>query len=297
MTPPLPSATLVIPSRNRGDLLVETVRSVLAGDEVPDEVVVVDQSDERNAVLEALMEEEPRLQYRWTPEPGVSRARNLGIREARHDVLAFVDDDVRVTPGWFGAIVRALVAAGEHGVVTGRVLPEAPPDHDGFVPSTIEDTEPVSYEGRIWTDILYSNNMALRRSAFETVGFFDERLGAGSMFKNAEDNELAFRLLEAGFRIRYVPEAAVYHRAWRTWNDYFPLSWSYGYGQGAHYAKHLSLRDRYTLRRFLHDLGHRSVRGLRFARSQPRRALGQFVYAGGLLAGWSRWLITQPRRS
>lgn len=44
------------------------------------------------------------------------------------------------------------------------------------------------------------------------------------------------------------------------------FSWSYGYGQGAYYAKHLRLRDRYTLRRFLYDVGHRIVRGLRFAR-------------------------------
>ena len=293
---PLPPATLVIPSRNRAWLLIETVQSVLAGDEVPDEIVVVDQSDERNAALETLAGREPRIRYRWTPEPGVSKARNLGIREACYDVLAFVDDDVRVAPTWFGTILRALVAAGERGVVTGRVLPDAPADGDGFVPSTIEDLDPKVYEGRIWTDILYSNNMALRRSLVEAVGDFDERLGGGAPFKTAEDNELAFRLLEAGFRIRYVPEAVVYHRAWRTWGDYYPLSWSYGYGQGAYYAKHLSLRDRYTLRRLLHDFGHRTVRGARFTWSEPRRALGQFVYAGGLLAGWCRWLVTQPRR-
>lgn len=290
-SPTSPATSLVIPSRNRGDLLFETVESVLGGDQVPTEIIVVDQSDDPDVRLQLLADSEhTRVRYLWSRDSGVSKARNRGIREAKYDALLFVDDDMRVTPSWCRELVGALVEAGPTAAVTGRVLPEAPADGDGFVPSTIDDPDPVLYAGRIGTDILYSNNMALWRSMVEAVGDFDERLGGGAPFRNAEDNEFAFRLLEAGFRIQYTPKAVSYHRAWRSKADYHPLCWSYGYGQGAYYAKHMGLRDRHMLWRFRHDLGQRFLRMLRFARREPHRAVGQFVYMAGMVTGGSRWL-------
>jgi GT2 family glycosyltransferase len=291
----LPRASLIIPSRNRGQLLLETIESVLAGDTVPDEIIAVDQSDELDPALERLSRiHKGTVRYVWDPEPGVSKARNRGIREARNDVLVFVDDDVRVTRSWYRDLVSALCVAGERAVVTGRVLPEVSSQGGGFVPSTIDDPNPAVYHGRIKTDILYSNNMALWRSIINAAGPFDERLGAGTKFRNAEDNELGFRILEAGFEIHYTPDATVYHRAWRSRSDYHALSWSYGYGQGAYYAKHTSLRDRHMLWRLRHDLGQRFLRFVRFSTRQPHRAVGQIVYMAGLLTGWAHWLISRP---
>jgi GT2 family glycosyltransferase len=293
----LPSATLIIPSRNRGDLLRETVQAVLEGESVPDDILVIDQSDEPEPELERMaVSVGPRLRYIWTTEPGTSRARNLGIREAKHDVLLFIDDDVHVTPTWYASMLAALDDAGRQAAVTGRVRPDPTAPEDGFVPSTIDEPDPVVYAGRIGTDILYSNNMGLRREIIEVVGPFDERLGGGTHFQTAEDNDLAFRILEAGFQIRYSPEAVVYHRAWRSRSDYHALSWSYGYGQGAYYAKHFSLRDRYMLGRFCHDLTHRFLRMARFARRQPHRAVGQLVYMAGMVIGAARWLLSAARR-
>jgi GT2 family glycosyltransferase len=64
-------------------------------------------------------------------------------------------------------------------------------------------------------DVLWGNNIAIQRSAIVKVGAFDERFGAGSNFPSSEDNDLGFRLLEAGYRIIYMPKATLYHRAWR----------------------------------------------------------------------------------
>lgn len=274
-------------------MLVDTVRFVLEGDVLPAEVIVIDQSDEKNVDLETFAAGEPRVRYLWKPDRGLGRARNAGIAASRHDFIVFVDDDVRPTPSWFGNIVRALAVADERDAVTGRVLPEAPADEGGFVPSTIEDLEPKTYEGLIWEDVLYGNNMAMRRALIDEIGPFDDRLGAGARFRSAEDNEFAFRLLEAGHRIHYVPEATVYHRAWRRNEDYLPLCWDYGYGQGAFYAKHLRRHSRFILERLRYDLIQRSRRVRQFARPQPQRAKGQFVYIAGLLAGAATWLATQ----
>jgi len=133
------------------------------------------------------------------------------------------------------------------------------------------------------------------RSLIDSVGDFDVRLGAGTHFAGSEDNDFAFRLLEAGHRIVYVPEAVVYHRAWRPASAYFPLRWNYGRGQGAFYGKHFNLRDRYMLWRLAHEILQRTGRFVLLLPSDPRRAAGQMVCVAGVLSGFAEWLLTRPR--
>jgi GT2 family glycosyltransferase len=290
----LPPASLILASRNRPGLLSATVASILEADELPSELIIVDQSDTPNTELAGLASPPGcAVRYRPTRSTGLSRANNEGVAAAHHDVLVFTHDDVRVTPGWFGTLVRALERAGPRAVVTGRVLPGAV--GEGFAPSTISSEVSRVYEGRIGMDILYPMSLALYRSALEETGPFDERLGPGTPFPAAEDNELAHRLLEAGYRIVYDADAVLYHLAWRTRREYLPLKWSYGRGQGAFYGKHIDLRDRYVLWRFARELTQRSGRFLRLLPRQPRRAAGQIVCAFGVISGFTQWLLTRPR--
>lgn len=292
----LRNASLIIPSINRPQLLLETVESVLAGNVVPAEIIIVDQSGASHAALASRTADHCELRYMQVSSVGVSRARNLGIRSARHAILAFLDDDMFVDADWFANLVRAVVEAGPRAVVSGRVMPERAAAASGFVPSTMEDETSVVYEGRIGMDILYSGNMALHRSATDDIGGFDERLGGGTSFPTAEDNDFAHRLLEAGYRIHYVPDAIVEHRAWRTGRDYLSIRWQYGRGQGGFYAKHFDLRDRYMLRRARDDVSQRGIRFVRFVARDPRRAVGQIVYLGGLLSAIAQWLLTRGWR-
>lgn len=292
--PTLPSTSLIIPTRNRPAILADTVASILDGDDVPTELIIIDQSDARHPQLPALETERPcTVRYCWSPAVGVSRARNEGIAAAQHDILAFTDDDVLVEPTWFGELVGALLDAGPSAVVTGQVRP-AEDRAGGFVPSTVVDEEPVVYEGRIGVDILYPPNMALRRSVLDRVGLFDLRLGPGARFPAAEDNDLAFRILEAGYRIHYVPDPIVHHRAWRSDRDYLPLKWKYARGQGGFYAKHFSLRERYMFWRLVTEVRLRSGRLLRLLPADRRRASGQLVSILGVVSAFAEWLLTRP---
>jgi len=137
--------------------------------------------------------------------------------------------------------------------------------------------------------------MAMYRSAIGNVGGFDERLGAGSHFPASEDNDLGFRLLEAGYRINYDPEAALYHRAWRNERDFLALRWSYGRGQGAFYAKHLSVSDGYMLWRMVTNVKNHVFGLARRLRHQRRLAYGDALYILGLLSGAAQWILTQRR--
>jgi GT2 family glycosyltransferase len=277
-------------------LLFATIESVLQGDEVPTELVIIDQSHAPDQRLSQWRSNRScELRYFWTQSVGLSRGRNEGIAAARHDLLAIIDDDMFVERRWFGTFVRALVNAGPRTVVTGRVLATAPEVPRGFAPTVAVREAPAIYQGRIGTDVLAGGHMAAYRSTFDEIGGFDERLGAGTSFPAADDNDLGFRLLEAGLRIAYVPEAVVYHRAWRAEADYLPMRWKYGLGKGGYYAKYLSLKDRYMLRRMLHDIGHR-IYGLPLRlRHQRRTVYGDPAYILGIVVGAMRWLLTQPR--
>ena len=192
----LPPASVIICSRNRPTMLQETIESVLQGDEVPTELVVIDQSDGPNPNIASLgTKRTTDVRYIWTQTVGLTRARNAGIAAARHTVLAIIDDDMFVSPNWYGALIRALVGAGERAVVTGRVLPAEAEVPGGFVPTFMPSDVSAVYEGRIGADVLAGGHMAAYRSQLEAIGGFDERLGAGGEFPAADDNDLGFRLL------------------------------------------------------------------------------------------------------
>jgi GT2 family glycosyltransferase len=290
----LPDSSLILASRDRPDLLADAVTSILAGGIMPTELLVIDQSRAPNAFVTGLAEQNTAncaVRYLRTTTRGLSRANNLGIRQAQYPVLAFTHDDIVAAPEWYGELIAALTAGGRQTVVTGQVLP-LQIHGGGIVPTTKVDPTPRVYSGRIAEDVLYPLNMALYRSAFDDIGCFDERLGPGTPFPAAEDNDLGLRLLRAGYQIRYVPEPIVYHRDWRSEDQLWSLRWSYGRGQGAYYAKHLSIRDGHMTRRMLGDVFRHVWQGVCRARKQHHLALGDGAYTLGLLAGSAQWLLT-----
>jgi GT2 family glycosyltransferase len=290
----LPSISVIIPSRNRPQLLLDAVESVLRGDEVPAELIIVDQSDMPDPALKAFTTNRAcAVRYLWTRSVGASRARNEGTAAAMHDVIVHTDDDMLFAPSWLRELAAALIAAGPRGVVTGKVEPGSESGNDGFVPSTkTVDTREV-HQGRIREDVLYTGNMAMHRSVTAEVGLFDERLGPGSRFSSAQDNDFGFRLLENGYRIVYEPAAVAYHQAWRCRDDYLPLQWRYGRGQGAFYAKHLSWRDRFMLGRMAYDIGWNILKlGWEVLRN-PYNAAGRFIYVAAVILGAVEWRLTQ----
>jgi glycosyltransferase involved in cell wall biosynthesis len=278
--------SVVVCTKDRPPLCRSLVESILAGDGTPAELLVVDQSSD--SATAAAVGQLDGVTYLRSNPTGLSAARNLGAQSAAGDVVAYCDDDLRVTSGW----LAALVAPVDDGTVTtGRVLRD-PEDDGGVVTALAEDPEPALYGGRLDRDVLAGGNMAIRVATLEAAGWFDERFGPGSRYPAAEDNDLGLRLLDGGAHIRYVPEALAYHRAWRSTADYPRVRFAYGRGKGAFYAKHTSGDDRYGLRRGAGDVGRR-VRRLRHLPTRPVYTLGELTYATGVVAGALQWLVRE----
>ena len=278
-------ATVLVCTRDRPHLVPVAVASVLAGAGRPAEVLVVDQSREPNPTLSSDRREGVRYLHR--PGSGLAVARNIGFREAHHDVVALLDDDMTVDADW----LRNLVAARTEpsGATTGRVL--AAPVQRGQHPlpdaALITLDEPQTWRGRQRSDVLPGASVTLPRRLVLDLGGFDERLGAGTVFGSAEDNDLGVRLLGAGVEVRHVPEAIAWHRARDSAADDRRIRFAYGTGKGALHAKHV--RDREMIVRLLRDAARRSARIARHLWRQPELARSEAVYLTGFATGFVRW--------
>jgi glycosyltransferase involved in cell wall biosynthesis len=292
----LVSASVIVPTRNRQTFVRELVSSIMAGETVPAEIVIVDQSDQPDPELRACPPERGcRVTYSHTKTRGASVARNDGIRLARSDILVFVDDDVLATPTWLSTLVATLEGAGAGAVITGQVRAGRPETDGSFAPSLQEDEQGAVYEGRAAANVLWTGNMALFRATLDRIGGFDERLGPGNKRfpGGGEDNDFCFRALESGHRVVYEPNAVVHHRAWRPRSDYVGVRWRYGRGQGGFYGKHLRVRDPYILGQLTRHVLSCSGDAVRELPRNPRLAAGSAAYAAGIVTAALEWLVTQ----
>src|SRR5439155_3374606 len=112
---------------NRAVRLKAALDALLAQDTSLDyEVIVVDNNssdDTARVVRDVAFCRNDCVRYVFEGRQGLSHARNRGIDEARADMIAFTDDDVRVATDWVGQIARAFDEREDVDYVGGRVLP------------------------------------------------------------------------------------------------------------------------------------------------------------------------------
>lgn len=215
-----PHLSIVVATRNRGTSLqamLPTLAAAAALVSEPVEVIVVDNgsTDSTPRILEEWCRSRPGWSALTVSTPGKSRALNRAVGVARGSLLAFTDDDVEVPQGWAVHLTRFFAAHPEYAAATGPItLPPAVTDPTLMRRVEMYRTLPLFDQGSELHDTahLYGCNMALRRSTFDRVGRFDERLGPGASGLH-EDGDLAERIRSAGLRIAYVPEMEMHHTA------------------------------------------------------------------------------------
>lgn len=238
--------SVVVPTRDRPALLEACLAALAAALGPDDQLIVADSASTRPVSLGPQVG--GRAEVVRCELPGASRARNAGWRRARHQLVAFVDDDIRVTPGWADAIRACAAAHPEAAFFTGRVSvpPSGPPVSRPV--AVLDRDEPAVIDAASTGSLGHGANLVVRRAALEAVGGFDERLGPGTRLHAAEDYDLFDRLLARGMTGRYEPSVSVHHEQWRDRRALLRLDWSYGIGGGARLVK-LARTDRARARR------------------------------------------------
>ncbi|MCJ2060944.1 glycosyltransferase family 2 protein [Methylobacterium sp. J-048] len=222
---PPPRVSVIIPTRDRAEILSVTLDGLLASTDYPDVEVVIVDNDSREpetAALFARYRDDARV--RVVPVPGAfnfSDLSNRGAAAATGPVLLFLNNDVEVLePGWLGELVRHAVRP-EIGAVGAKLLyPDRTIQHGGIVLGIggvaghshlgVPDADPgyfcrmvIAHEVSAVTGAC----LAMRAEVFDAVGGFD----AEALKVAFNDVDLCLKIRRAGYRIVWTPFAKLIH--------------------------------------------------------------------------------------
>ncbi|MGQ0639844.1 MAG: glycosyltransferase [Gemmatimonadaceae bacterium] len=251
---PAPRATVAVCTRDRPEDLERCLTAIRRLPDDGQEILVIDSASKTDAT--ARICETRGVRCVREDVPGLDRARNRALREARTPIVAFTDDDAVPDPGWLRALCRNF-ADPRVLAVTGLTMPleleteaqewfeRASTLSRGFVRRTFDGT---SHPALLVGSIGAGANQAFRRDVAQLVSAFDEALDAGTPTKSGGDNDMYTRILAAGYSIVYDPRALSWHRHRREWSELRGAMYGYGVGVYAHWTAQL-LRREFTVPR------------------------------------------------
>jgi hypothetical protein len=194
------------------------------------------------------------------PRPGLSLARNRALQWCEeHDVLAFVDDDAVVCDGWYQALERRWAEAEDDvACIGGPIRPRWP---EGAPPAWVSPPilpaltlldlggEVRDLDPSVTT--VYGANVSFRVGPLRQAGGFDPGFGhSGTRVFFSEEDEAQRALVRLGYRVRYVPDAAVEHvipEGRLTRGSFIRRRFAYGRALGMRRARPLPLALRQAL--------------------------------------------------
>lgn len=243
------------------------------------------------------------------PKRGLSLARNVGVSRCSGNIIGFTDDDCICSETWIEKLLEGFSDPNVW-MVTGRTLARngskkrfsaAVMDNPFRTYFKLDRDRIVGIRGQVSKSMLPTetwnigngNNMAIRRSALERVGPFDEQLGPGSRSRSAEDLDMFLRVLLHGGAIMYEPSALSYHEKLSYSGWFMRQCFGYRLGEGAILKKYGSVRLSNTAARILVD---RSLEFyLRFMRSAARLRVRQACQSATSLASLHAGFIVYRR--
>src|SRR4051812_19173694 len=216
-TPPTISVVICAYTERRWQDLARAVASAAAQSAQPREIAVV--CDHNAALLQRVRREPPDVLAVSNEEAsGLSGARNSGVRVARGDVVAFLDDDAVAAPDWLEHLLepyddrRVIGVGGSVEPLWPSVRPRfMPPEFDWVVGCTYTGMPPTTEPVRN----LIGANMSVRRDVLNAVGGFRAGIGGvGSRPLGCEETELCIRArrMLPGSEFIFTPRARVRHR-------------------------------------------------------------------------------------
>lgn len=231
-SPPIfPRVSVVVASYNAAHTLRPCLDSLLHLDYPDYEIIVIDDgsTDDTTRVTADF----PQVRtLRHPTNLGLSTARNLGIRAATGDLIAFTDADCRADPEWLRYLVIAILELRAAGIGGPNLLPSDDSPVAAAVMASPGGPAHVMLDDR-FAEHLPGCNMAFWRWALEAVGEFDP------VFHRAGDDvDLCWRMLRQGWQLGFAPAAVVWHYRRSSVRDYLRQQAGYGEAEALLIAKH-----------------------------------------------------------
>ncbi|BDA74150.1 probable glycosyl transferase [Calothrix sp. PCC 7716] len=229
----LPYISVIIPTYGREEPLRDSIDDILNQDYPNYEIIVVDQTPQHKPEIETYLQQQTKcckikwFRLNWASLPG---ARNYAVRRSIGEIILFIDDDVKVEPGFLKAHAQNFIDKPEVGAVAGRVF-DRMKMADASIGRTQGDANYKSIDylppqamdpGIAWyyIDLVHTVkpqqvltargcNMSFRREIFFKHGLhFDERFRGSAV---REESDFCLRLRQTGYKIWYDPEAHLIH--------------------------------------------------------------------------------------
>ena len=212
--------SVIIPTRNRPDMVKRCLKYLFKQNYPAFETIVVDASD-NNKTREIVLGDYPGVKYLFLPNGKNKRpgSKNLGIKQARGDIIAFIDDDSIVQQGWLKACAVSYTSddiGGVGGIIIDTNLEKEGYNSNAIGKLTFNGVRIGNFHknpGRIIeVDHLGGGNMSFRKNVLEKINGFDANYTGSNVL---EETDLCVRVRRCGYKILFNPGMSVIHTAAR----------------------------------------------------------------------------------
>jgi len=231
----VPFVTVVVPTYNREKLLRNLLDSLFRQSYPANkfEIIVVDDGskDGTREMVETYRKGANRnLKYFYQQNKGPAGARNTGIRNSSGSLIVFTDDDCIASSNWLQEMVKgydnsnvAGVGGSIKAIATQSIISEYC-SYIGVMEKPLMQGDTVKY--------LVGANSSFRKEHLDVAGWFNEAMPLGG-----EDLDISFRLEQAGYALKFNPEAVIYHLHKQTLRELLVTFFKYGKGSAIFYLQ------------------------------------------------------------
>ena len=239
-----PFVSVIIPVRNRPAEISECLESLLAVDYPQEllEIIVVDDASTDNTPQVVSLYPVRLISLR--ENRGASHCRNLAGRQARGDLLAFIDSDCIASPEWLRQLVPAFkddAVSAVGGLVDSYYEEKSLDKYEKVKSSLIIGTWFKRSEKKDRFFYVPSCNLIIRRGTFLKLGGFEETLHVG------EDVDLCWRLQDGGHELEYRPQGRILHKHRNELGAFARRRYDYGTSEPILQKRHTSRRKKLEL--------------------------------------------------
>ena len=243
-----PFISIVVGVKNDQDYISECINSLLKLDYPNDlyEIIIIDGMSIDNT--QNIIKQYP-VKLISCPK-NIAGARNLGVKHAKGDYIAFTDSDCKVDTIWLKTLVQEIINAPKNVVCVGG--PNLVFDKDPIIGKVIgysQETligsggsaQSYKYSEKCLVQSIPNCNALYRKDAIEKIEYYDESLFIG------EDGDLNYRLKQAGYEFLYIPDAKVWHHRRARLKTFSMRMYNYGKWMAKISKKHNKILRWYSI--------------------------------------------------
>lgn len=211
----------IISTYNREKYLPKLFKSICKQDYLDFEIIIVNNNSPGNTkeLTSKFIKENPniKISYFIEKKQGLSFGRNRGIKEAKGNIIIFLDDDAYISNNYFHKIAMYFDKYSDVMAIGSKILLEYEskvPDWENPFLNSLLGYFNLGEKTKYFNKNNYprGSNMCFRKDVFNTVGLFNTDLGRiGNKLSGGEEKDIFQRIYNQNIKVLYVPDAIVYH--------------------------------------------------------------------------------------